>query len=193
MTTFFDEGTMDFSYTGSLTGGFSADGSVTDVSEFPVDAAGVCVGYYITSEIPGAEGAVFQGYGGVVNPDNTMDIVLVWINREGESALSTETYPIDAEETVIITFYDDADEVQVFPFSPPVVTSAAHFFTSQPGGNLTFDAVSHTGVSGTYSCTMVDALNPTLTITVTDAMFNLTGTGTPAKDKAWGDVKALYR
>jgi len=193
MTTFFDEGTMDFSFTGSLTGGFSADGSVTDVTQFPVDAAGACVGYYITSDIPDAEGAVFQCFGGVVNPDDTMDIVFIWIIRQGEMNLSPEAYPIDAEETVIVAFYDDADEVQVFQGGPPIVTSAAHFFTSQPGGNVTFDTISHTGASGTFSCSMEDALNPGLSITVTDAAFNLTGAGTSAEGMAWGHVKALYR
>ena len=55
MTTFFNDGTMDFSFTGSLAGGFSADGSVADATQFPVDEDGACVAYYITSDIPGAE------------------------------------------------------------------------------------------------------------------------------------------
>lgn len=192
MATVFNEGTMDFDFTGSLSGGFSADGSVTDVTQFPVDADGACIGYYTTSDFPGAEGATFQCYGGVVNPDDTMDIVVIWIIRQGETGLTPGPYAIDAEETVIVVFYDDADEVLIVEGTPPIVTSAAHFFTALPGGSVNFGAVSHAGASGTFSCTMEDELN-TLSITVTDAPFNMTSTGTPAENASWGDIKSTYK
>ena len=74
-----------------------------------------------------------------------MDIVVIWINREGETGLSPGAYTIDAEETVIVTFYDDADEVMIVEGIPPIVTSAAHIFSAQPGGSVIFETISHLG------------------------------------------------
>jgi len=191
LTTFFNSGDMDFSYTGSMSGGFSADGSVTSVMQFPVDASGACVGYYTTSDIPGAEGAIFLGFGGVMNDDSSMDIVVIWINREGESGLSPGTYMMDAEETVSVTYYDDADQVILAPGAPPIVMSAAHAFYSEPGGSVTFDNISHAGAGGTFSCTLEDDIN-SMTITVSNASFNLERSGVPAESITWGHVKSLY-
>ncbi len=192
MLDFYNSGTTDFSYTGSLTGGFSANGGVESLSEFPVDTAGATVGYLRVDDEPGAEGASFVAYGGVVNPDETMDVVFVWIVREGEPGIPAGTYEVDAEQTVLIGFYDDADAIIVFEGSPPFISSAAHVFIAEIGGSVTIDAIDGSVATGSFSCTMVDQSDPNTTISVTDAAFTVNREEVPVESVSWGRVKSIF-
>jgi len=190
-------GEMSFDYDqfpfGPVAGTFHANGDILELLDFPPTGGGACTGATLDTETTD----YFAFVAGVRNPDNSID--LTFIHIRSDAGISTESYQFDpVNQRVLFGFIDDATAITMpedlvnFDFRLWLdQVEAKHKFTGALG-NVTFTSISPEGIEGSFDGILVDTEDTTL-VSISNAMFRLSGDPLPVEDESWGSIKGRYQ